>query len=77
MKSYLVDLLLRLGHAKPDKPQLSPQLSPHKNKDTKHGYSIQPTLEQDTYSQPDTDRIIKVQTAVRVLLWIEWTVNSE
>ena len=56
VKGYIVDLLLRLGHTKPAKPQLSP----HKIKDINYGSSIPLSLEEGTSPQLENVGITKV-----------------
>ena len=73
MKCYIVELLLRLRHANPSKPQLSP----HKSKNTTHGFKIQLSPDVDTSSELKKDGITRVQIIVGALLWIEQAVNNK
>jgi hypothetical protein len=73
MKGYIADLLLRLGHPKPSKPQLFP----YKSKDIAYGSSIYLSPEEDTSSQLDKDGVTEVQMVVGALLWVGQAVNNK
>ena len=72
MKGYIADLLLWLGHATQDKPQLYL----HKSKDIMYGSSVQLSPEDNTYSQLDKDGITRAQMVVGALLWLGRAVNK-
>ena len=73
MKVCITELLLRLGHAKPAKPQLSP----HKSKNITYGSKIQLSLDVDTSSELKKNGITRVQMIAGALLSIGRAVNNK
>ena len=55
-KSYITDLLLRLGHT----TSATFMLSPHKSKAIKYGFSVQLSPEEDMSYRLDKDGITRV-----------------
>ena len=72
IKNYIADLLLKLEHPIPKKPQLSP----HKCKRVNYGSRIQMAQEADD-SKPLNDKGIRcVQQVVGALLWVGRAVSN-
>ena len=73
MKSYIKNLLVKLNHPMPRKPQLSP----HKFHEVKYASKTQLAHKDDTSKPLNDTGIRRVQTIVGALLWIGRAVNNK
>ena len=73
VKNYIADLLLKLGHPMPKKPQLSP----HKSKTVNYSNRIQMAQEEDASKPLNEADIQRVQQVVGALLWVGRAVNNK
>ena len=73
MKNYIADLLIKLGHPMPNKPQRSP----HRCKPITYGSKIQMAPEADTSKPLNEAGVRRVQKIVGALLWIARAVNNK
>ena len=72
MNHYIADLLIKLGHPMPNKPQRSP----HRRKPINYGSKVQMAPEEDTSKPLNEADVRRVQQIVGALLWIGRAVNN-